>query len=130
MDPDPEGPKTGGSRGSGGSGFGYGTLAYLNLEPHDVTASGSAHQPSPHILLLGVQLAHVARVLVVVNHLFAAHKNQIRYKRNMIGKTVTGTPQNTESTNVSNLSNLLHFGMDIDLWISILEIRILIRLRI
>jgi hypothetical protein len=51
---------------------GYGTLAYLNLEPHDVTAGGCAHQPRPHILLLGVQLAHVARVLVVVNHLFAA----------------------------------------------------------
>jgi hypothetical protein len=62
VDPEPEGSKTCGSRGSG-------TLAYLNLEPHDVTAGGSAHQPRPHILLLGVQLAHVARVLVVVNHL-------------------------------------------------------------
>jgi hypothetical protein len=69
MDPDPEAPKRCKSRGSG-----YGTLAYLNLEPHDVTAGGCAHQPRPHILLLGVQLSHVARVLVVVNHLSAAVK--------------------------------------------------------
>ena len=41
----------------------------LNLQPHDVTAGGSSHQPGSNVLLLGVQLAHVARVLVVIDNL-------------------------------------------------------------
>jgi len=40
----------------------------LDLQFHDVSAGGSTHKASTHASALAVQLAHVARVLVVIDH--------------------------------------------------------------
>lgn len=42
---------------------------HLDLQLHDVPARGRPHQPRAHLGALGVELSHVARVLVVVDHL-------------------------------------------------------------
>jgi hypothetical protein len=44
-------------------------VIHLDLQLHDVSAGGGAHEAGAHVQLLGVELAHVAGVLVVVDHL-------------------------------------------------------------
>ena len=58
-------------------------LVDLDLELHDVAAGGRAHHARAHVRLLRVQLAHVARVLVVVDDLIRVGVITTRSRENI-----------------------------------------------